>query len=245
MKNIVRLLVLLVVFGAALAGLWVVYLKVDAAGAAVQVDGHVLTRAEMRDRAVMLLNDAKRNGVFYKKDFEKEALKKCERDVASRWIFKELMLDAAVARGISVTPADAEEHLKQMEKELKNRKMTMDEYFKQGPVSEEILRREFDEVVLVRKLLKQEVSDKITLDPKDIDKRLEELVKAAEELNKKKLAEGKQPLKSPGRKYAIDVLRAERYREGVKALYQSLLKRAIVKSADYPDLAKDSLQVVE
>ena len=196
----------------------------------VEVNGHVMTAGELRVRGASLLADAKKTQhLLVPAAREADALRHYEIKAAQLWIFKTLMLDEAVARNLKATPGEAKEQVKLMEKRLEGRGMTVDEYFKNGPLPEEVLRREFDESVLLSKLLKQEVEDKIKLDSDEITKFQAELQKRAMELKK--------PLKRKiDRKFAIDAMRAQSYREGTKKFYESLRAKAEVRSPEYPEL---------
>ena len=196
----------------------------------VEVNGHTMTAGELRARGAGLLEDAKKTEhlvVPNNRAKQAEALRYYEEKAASLWVLKMLMLDEALARKLKATPAEAQESIKLMEKRLKPRNMTVDDYFKRGPLPEEMLRREFEEGVLVTKLLKEEVEDKIVLKPEEITKHHEELQRRA------MLSKKVQPSKID-RKLAVDSLRSIRYMEGVKKFYESLRAKADVKAPEYP-----------
>jgi hypothetical protein len=198
----------------------------------VEVNGHTMTAGELRARGTGLLEDAKKTEhlvVPNTRAKRAEAQRFYEEMAASLWVLKMLMLDEALARKLKATPAEAQEAVKLMEKRLKPRKMTVDDYFKRGPLPEEMLRREFEEGVLVTKLLKQEVEDKIVLKPEEITKHHEELQRRA------MLSKKVQPSKID-RKFAVDSLRSIRYMEGVKKFYESLRAKADVKAPEYPEV---------
>jgi len=196
----------------------------------VEVNGHTMTAGELHARGAGLLEDAKKTEhlvVPNNRAKQAEAQRYYEEKAASLWVLKMLMLDEALARKLKATPAEAQEAVKLMEKRLKSRNMTVDDYFKRGPLPEEMLRREFEEGVLVTKLLKQEVEDKIVLKPDEITKHHEELQRRA------MLSKKVQPSKID-RKFAVDSLRSIRYMEGVKKFYESLRAKADVKAPEYP-----------
>ena len=200
----------------------------------VEVNGHTMTAGELRARGAGLLEDAKKTEhlvVPNNRAKRAEAQRFYEEKAAGLWVLKMLMLDEALARKLKATPAEAQEAVKLMEKRLKSRNMTVDDYFKRGPLPEEMLRREFEEGVLVTKLLKQEVEDKIVLKPDEITKHHEELQRRA--MLTKKVQPGK-----IDRKFAVDSLRSIRYMEGVKKFYESLRAKADVKAPEYPNVEK-------
>ena len=198
----------------------------------VEVNGHTMTAGELRARGKGLLESAKRDEhlvVPNNRAKQAEARHYYEAEAARAWVFKVLMLDEALARKLQATPAEAQESVKQMEERLKPRGMTVEDYFRRGPLPEEMLRREFEEAVLVAKLLKQEVESKISLTPDEITKQQEELQRMA--MLTKKLSP-----KEIDRKMTIDALRKARYMVGTKKFFESLRARADVKSPDYPEI---------
>jgi len=198
----------------------------------VEVNGHVLTAGELHVRGAGLLEDAKNNEhlvVPKNRAKQAEAQRFYEIKAAKLWVLKVLMLDEALSRKLQATPAEAQEAVKHMERRLKSRNMTVDDYFKRGPLPEEMLRHEFEEGVLLTKLLKQEVEDKIMLKPDEITKHHEELQRRAMLLKKV-------PANKIDRKLAVDSLRSIRYMEGVKKFYESLRAKADVKAPEYPEV---------
>ena len=198
----------------------------------VEVNGHVMTAGELHARGAGMLEDAKKVEhlvVPNNRKKQAEAQYYYEDKAAKLWVLKMLMLDEALARKLKATPAEAQVAVREMEAKLKPRGMTVDDYFKRGPLPEEMLRREFEEGVLVTKLLKQEVEDKIALKPDEITKHHEEMQRRA--MVSKKVPPGK-----IDRKAAVDSLRRIRYMEGVKKFYESLRAKADVRAPDYPNV---------
>ncbi len=200
---------------------------------AVSVNGRILTARELDLRAQTLLEDAQRvRGIVFPPARAAEELRRFRKQAAKVWILKEVLLSEAVARGIEVGAEDEKEGLSQTERDLKSHNLTLEQYFKEGPLPEEVKRRDFREVLLVNKFTKREVADKISLTTKEIDDYVKELrtqyVKQAER--------GERPTVKFDRKTAIDQLRAERYRKGFRALFRSLYPKAEVHSPEYPEL---------
>lgn len=200
------------------------------------VNGHAVTAREITLRAQMLLDDAKRTEhLMYPKERESEALDHFRREATKKWIVKEVLLAEALARGYEVTQADEKESLMQMTAGLKSHNLTPEQYFKNGPLPEELKRREFKEGVLINKFTTKEVSEKISIDPKEIEERLVQLQHI--ELARTKPGDtSKQPKIS--RKMAIDSLRAERFRQGFRTLFRTLYEKAQVTCPEYPELGR-------
>ena len=105
------------------------------------VNGHTVTAREITLRAQTLLDDAKRTEhLIYPKEREREALEYYRRDATKKWIVKEVLLAEALARGYEVTPSDEKENLVQMTAGLKSRNLTPEQYFKEGPLPEDLKR---------------------------------------------------------------------------------------------------------
>lgn len=198
------------------------------------VNGHAITASELELRAVTLMDDTKRTqNLFVPKGREEQALKSFRRQAAQMWIVKEVLLSAALAQGFEVTTADEKESLAQMTARLKTRNLTPDAFFKEGPIPEEVKRRDFREGVLINKFTGKEVRDKINVTPKEIDDWMVQLQQAA--LLRAKPGTTKEPPKVT-RKEAIDSLRALRYREGFRKLFRDLYLKAQISCPEYPEM---------
>ena len=206
---------------------------------AVSVNGRILTAQELELRAQTLLDDAKRTEhLTFSRDRAAEAMRHYRREAAKMWIVKEVVLSEAVVRGYEPTAADEQASLALMASRLKSRKMTPEDFFKEGPIPEEIKRRDFREVVLINKFTEKEVRDKISVTPKEIDDRQNELKRLALMRTKP----GEKPRIRTDRKTAIDQLRAERYSKGFRTLFRELFLKSDVRVPMFPDL--ESLDVV-
>lgn len=200
---------------------------------AVSVNTRVLTVAELELRAQTLLEDAQRSEkLIITKKNEAEALKHFRLDAARKWILKEVLLAEAVAQGMEATISDEKEALARLAKDLKKHNTTVEDFFRKGPLPEEIKQRDFREILLIQKFATKEVTDKIELKREEIEARMAELKKLA--LAKTKPNE--KPKLRWDRKYAIDQLRAERYNKGFRALFRKLYLKSNVKSPEYPIL---------
>jgi hypothetical protein len=200
---------------------------------AVSVNTRILSVAELDLRAQTLLEDAKRSEkLIITKENESQALEHYRLDAARKWILKEVLLAEALAQGIEATISDETEALARLAKDLKKHNTTVEDFFRKGPLPKEIKERDFREILLVQKLATKEVTDKIVLKPKEIEERMAELKKLA--LAKTKPNE--KPKLRWDRKYAIDLLRAERYNKSFRALFRKLYLKSTVKSPEYPIL---------
>jgi len=232
MKRTIIAVLALIGAAAILAGLFLLW-GVRPWRTAVLVNGHVLTARELSTRATGMMKDAEKyDHLLIPQKRHGEARRHFEREVAQLWIFKEIMLDEAVARRLVATPAEERESLARINKQLASRSMTADQFFKNGPLPEDLLRREFKEGVLVSKLVDAEVTSKIKLTSAEIDQRLDDLRR----ISLAGLKPGQKPSARIDRKFAIDSLRNERYRAAFRDFYRAARLKATVVSPMFPGL---------
>lgn len=201
---------------------------------AVVVNGRILSVGELDLRARALLDDARRSGnrLVAPDREEEEAWGFCRRRAAKMWIVKEVLLAEALARGYVASPADEKASLAQIAARLKGRQLTPEQFFREGPLSEETKRRDFREGVLIDKLTAREVRDRITVSAKEVDARLADLRRAASARAKP----GVPASSPPTRRQALNALRVERFRAGFRKFFEDLYVKASVKCPAYPDL---------
>lgn len=200
---------------------------------AVVVNGRILSVGELDLRARALLDDARRGGNrLVASDREEEAWCYYRRQAAKMWIVKEVLLAEALARGYVASPADEKASLAQIAARLKGRQLTPEQFFREGPLSEETKRRDFHEGVLIDKLTAREVRDRITVPAKEVDARLADLRRAASAQAKP----GASVPSPPTRRQVLNALRVERFRVGFRKFFKDLYVKASVTCPAYPDL---------
>ncbi len=190
---------------------------------AVLVNGRALTVGELDLRARTLLDDARRtaapsNAAAFA---EAAALPYYRRQAAKMWIVKETLLAAALARGVTATPADEKASLAQIAARLKSRGLTPEQFFREGPLPEDVKRRDFREGVLIDAFIAREVRDRIDVPAAAVDARLAEMRRAGT---------------ASTRRQALAALRAERFREGFRRLCGELFRKTTLTCPAYPDL---------
>ena len=193
---------------------------------AVSVNGRILTARELDMRAQLLLEDGRRMGMI------NVTLEDFRRQAAARWIVKEVLLAEAVDRGIELGADDEKDELVKLERDLKSHNLTIDQYFRHMPLPEEMMRRDFREVLLLRKYLKKEVDDTISLSSDEIDASMRTL--RAKLLMHKEL--GGKPNFKTDRKSVTDMLRASRMNDAYRELLRTLCEKADVRVPEYPFL---------
>lgn len=193
----------------------------------VSVNGRVLTARELDLRAQLLLEDGRRMGQM------PASVEDYRRQAAARWIVKEVFLSESVARGVELGAEDEREELAKLENDLKAHHLTVEQYFRQMPLPEEQMRRDFREVLLLRKFLKKEVDDKVSVSTADI----ESCMKALKSKAFFQTAHGEKKRAKVDRKSVTDMLRASRHNKGYKELLRSLCGKADIQVPDYPELS--------
>ena len=193
---------------------------------AVSVNGRVLTARELDMRAQLLLEDGRRMGQ------PPAPLEDYRRQAAARWIVKEVLLSEAVARGLELGAEDEREEIAKLESDLKPHRLTVEQYFKQMPLPEELMRRDFREVLLLRKFLKKEVDEKVSLTTEGI----ESCMKALKSKAFLQRAHGETQRIKTDRKSVTDMLRASLHNKGYRDLLRSLFEKTDIRAPEYPFL---------
>ena len=200
---------------------------------AVSVNGRILTARELTWRAQTLIDDAKRmeNLLIPEKEMP-EAMRHYRRQAAKMWIVKEVLLAAAVEAGVKATAEDEKQSLAKVERQLKPRHLTPEQFFKEGPIPEETKRADFREAVLIGKFTKKEIEGKLALGNKEIGDRIREL----KELAEKEAKTGRKPMFRADRKTAIEMLRQEKYNTEFRNLFRAQFGKMSVTCPAFPDL---------
>ncbi len=199
----------------------------------LSVNNHGITARELDLRAQTLMDDAKRvENLVISGGREKEAFQHYRREAAKMWIIKEVLLSEAVAHNVTVSAEDEKEALAKITRRLKSRKLTAEEFFKEGPLSEELKRRDFREAMLIDKYTEAQVADKIVVTPAEAEERWNELRRQMLLTTKR----GETPKFAADRKTAINMIRAERFRRGFRRLFREAFMKSNVKSSEFPDL---------
>ena len=200
---------------------------------AVSVNGRILTDRELNWRAQTLIDDARRVERLLIPEREMpEAMRHYRRTAAKMWIVKEVLLAAAVESGVKATAEDEKQSLAKVERQLKSRHLTPEQFFKEGPIPEATKRSDFKEAVLIGKYTKREIEDKLSVGTKEIDDRMKEL----RALNAKIAKSGEKPKLKADRKTAIEMLRQEKYNIAFRDLFRERFGKTAVECPAFPDL---------
>lgn len=145
--------------------------------------------ADMEKRArSFYLDETSNKSLLIPAGREEEAMEYFRRKSVNVFVFKTLMLEEARRLKIKVEETDREEGLKRLEKALKSRNMTVEEFFSRPPFTEAEMRHEFEEGLVVDKLMETQIMAAVVVDNAAMDALAMEL--AAARSTKRQTAEG-------------------------------------------------------
>lgn len=141
-----------------------------------------------------------------------------EQRAASSFIMKTLLLGESKKQSIAVTEADRKVQIDKMTDALKAQNKTVDQYFKESPLGETAARAEFEDGLIIDKLIQKNVLADIKIDAADIKKAIADVEKSNAEIADKNKG--------------LDTAKAEK-----KAKIEGL-KKQLDGGADFAELAK-------
>ena len=156
--------------------------------AVARVDGQKITWDQMDKRARNYLKDeVEAKTLFVPQGGEEKALEFFRRKALTLFVNKTVMMEDAKRRGIEVTPADRQKFVTEMEGLLKDRHIatSLDEFFKKSPLGEKETRREFEDGLLVDKLIQEAVRSKIVVAESDRESLTTEIIARRKEARQK------------------------------------------------------------
>ena len=134
------------------------------------VNATPLAWGDMNKRAMgFLKDDVESNHLVIPSNRLDEAKEYFRKRSINAFVFKTVMLDEAVRQKVRVTEADRQISLKSLAQTLKSRNWTTNDFFTKGPMDEATMRREFEDGMVIDKLLKINVRSKLAVDDKEMD----------------------------------------------------------------------------
>ena len=149
---------------------------------------------------------------------QQEALKYFEQRAVYSFVMKTLILAEAKKQAIAITEEDRKAQTAKMEEALKAQNKTVAQYFKESPVGEEAAKAEFEDGLVIDKLLQKNVLDSIKIDAAEVAKTIADIEKQNADLVDKNKG--------------LDATNAVR-----KAKIEGL-KKQLAAGADFAELAK-------
>lgn len=139
--------------------------------ALLTVNGHSLTKCELNKDVEALM--AARSAQI-PEDKKEEARTMFEEQLAQKFLMETLLLDEAKKLGLDkVTEADVKAKKEEIVKESAGRPgapKSFDEFAAQYPLGKEKAEQALRDIIVIQRLLKKEVEDKVTLDPAEVAK---------------------------------------------------------------------------
>ena len=148
---------------------------------AVKVDDATLMQSQI-DADVAKLIEARKAQI--PSDQMEQAKEMFGKQLAQMFVQKALLLGEAKRLGLTVTPDDRKKREEEFVKQSANQPgapKSLAELAEKHPLGKERAMQEFEDIILIQKLLDQEVGDKIKIDAKELDKQLAELEKTTKE----------------------------------------------------------------
>ena len=149
------------------------------------VDGKSLTRCEL-DRDVAMLVEARKAQIPAEQ--MDEAKKMFENQLAQKFLMETLLLSEAKKQGLGdVTPEDLQKKKDEIIKEAANQPgapKNFDEFAAKYPFGKDRAEQALKDVIVIQRLLKKEVEDKVAIDPAEVEKTVKNLKDAADKASK-------------------------------------------------------------
>ena len=148
--------------------------------ALVTVNGQSLTRCTL-DKDVATLMAARKAQI--PADQVEQTKKMFEEQLAQKFLMETLLLGEAKKQGLdTVTPEDLQKKKDEIVKESANRPgapKNFEEFAAQYPLGKDKAEQALKDVIVIQRLLKKEVEDKITLDPAEVAKTISNITSNA------------------------------------------------------------------
>ena len=148
--------------------------------ALVTVNGHTLTRCEL-DKDVAKLIESRKAQIPAEQ--MEQAKKMFEEQLAQKFLMESLLLDEAKKQGLAnVTAEDLQKKKDEIVKEGANRPgapKSFEEFAANFPLGKDKAEQAIKDIIVIQRLLKKEVEDKIVLDPAEVAKTISNITSNA------------------------------------------------------------------
>ena len=98
-----------------------------------------------------------------------------EKSFVNSFVMRTLITNEAKKEGIAVTDEDRKAQMERLEATFKQIGKTADQYFKESPFGEETARKEFENTILLEKIIRLKATDLITIDDAEVEKVIAEV----------------------------------------------------------------------
>jgi len=148
--------------------------------ALVTVNGHTLTRCEL-DKDVAKLIESRKAQIPAEQ--MEQAKKMFEEQLAQKFLHENLLLDEAKKQGLAnVTAEDIQKKKEDLIKEMANHPgapKSFEEFAANFPLGKDKAEQAIKDIIVIQRLLKKEVEDKIALDPAEVAKTISNITSNA------------------------------------------------------------------
>jgi peptidyl-prolyl cis-trans isomerase C len=107
------------------------------------------------------------------------------QDLTRQFILKTVLIDEAKKQNFTVTDEERTAQKEKMEAQLKAQGKTLDDYYKEFPFGEKAAKADFEDALLINKLIETNVLAGVTVEKADIDQVVDEVKKRNEEIAEK------------------------------------------------------------
>ena len=146
------------------------------------VNGKSLTRCELDKDIALLIESRKAQIPAEQMD---EAKKVFENQLAQKFLMETLLLDEAKKQGLdTVTPEDLQKKKDEIVKEGANQPgapKSFEEFAEKYPLGKDKAEQALKDVIVIQRLLKKEIEDKVVIDAAEVEKTFKDLKDAAEQ----------------------------------------------------------------
>ncbi|MBP5321921.1 MAG: peptidylprolyl isomerase [Kiritimatiellae bacterium] len=126
---------------------------------------------------------------FYEGKIPAEQLASARKDIGNRaaysFIMKTILLEQAEKEKIQVTDEDRKTQTEKMAEQLKPQGKTVEQFFKESPLGEEAAKKEFEEGLLIDKLITVNVIDKLQITDDECKAEIAKIEAANKEIEEK------------------------------------------------------------
>ncbi len=137
------------------------------------VDGTSLKWDDMDKKARWLLQDEINNKhLMIPANKMDEALNHYRRRAVSTFVFKTVLLNEAKRLKIAVSATDRAAGEKNLQRLVASKNMTTNEFFNKGPVGPKAMRQEYEDSIIIDKLLYVQIYHNIKVDKKELEEQI-------------------------------------------------------------------------
>lgn len=136
-----------------------------------------LTWKEMDDRATAYLNEqVRKNHLLIPEKKMEEAKTHFRKQSVKAFVYKTILLSEANRAGISLTEQDKQKNMQQFAVLLKQRNLSTNDFFNNGPVPPDEMRAEMENGFLIDKYFKVQCEKKVKSEKGEVEKVIQEIV---------------------------------------------------------------------